>query len=103
MPKNLLARIAVLSAMLSPAALHAADVNSGRQLYNQHCAACHGPAGVSTMPNAPHVARGGTLMQPDVMLVESIRRGRNAMPAYAGVLKDQQILDVIAYMRTFRP
>ena len=34
-----------------------------------------------------------------VMLI-SIRQGRGAMPAYFGVLKDRDILDVIAYLRT---
>ena len=98
------ARILLLLALAGAATpLRAADVNNGRQIYNQHCASCHGPAGLSTMPNAPHVARSGTLLQPDVMLLASIRAGRNAMPGYAGILKDQEILDVIAYMRTFRP
>lgn len=88
--------------LLVSAPLRAADVNNGRQLYALHCASCHGPSGVSVMPGAPHVARGATLMRADVQLLDSIRRGKNAMPAYVGMLKDQEILDVIAYMRTLR-
>ena len=99
-----LARTAVLlAAPFATAPLHAADVNNGRQLYNLHCASCHGPSGISLMPAAPSIARGGTLMQPDTALLASIRSGKNAMPAYAGILKDREILDVIAYMRTLRP
>jgi mono/diheme cytochrome c family protein len=41
-------------------------------------------------------------MQPDAVLAASIRRGRFAMPAYAGVLGDREIFDVIAYLRTLR-
>jgi cytochrome c6 len=83
-------------------AVFAADINSGRQVYNLHCASCHGPSGMSVMPNAPNIARGAALMQADAAIAASIRNGRNAMPAYVGILKDQAILDVIAYMRTFR-
>jgi cytochrome c6 len=42
------------------------------------------------------------MMQPDAGLLASIRSGRNAMPAYAGILTDRDILDVIAFMRTLR-
>ncbi len=103
MNKIKLAKIVLLLGLLTPAASpHAADVNNGRQLYTLHCAGCHGPAGISVMPNAPHVARGGTLLQPDGAILASIRSGKNAMPAYMGILKDREILDVIAYMRTLR-
>ena len=41
-------------------------------------------------------------MQSDFALLESVRRGKNIMPAFAGVLRDREILDVIAYLRTLR-
>lgn len=95
--------IALLLALLSATApLNAADINNGRQIYNLHCSSCHGASGISVMPGAPHIARGAGMMQPDTAILASIRNGKNAMPAYVGVLKDQGILDVIAYMRTLR-
>lgn len=94
------ALIALLSAAAAP--LHAADINNGRQIYKQHCAGCHGASGMSVMPGAPNIARGAGLMQADTAILVSIRNGKNAMPAYTGILKDQAILDVIAYMRTLR-
>lgn len=94
---------ALLVALLSAnTPLHAADINNGKQIYNLHCASCHGGSGISVMPGAPHIARGAGMMQPDAGILASIRNGKNAMPAYMGVLKDQGILDVIAYMRTLR-
>jgi cytochrome c6 len=33
-------------------------------------------------------------------LLISIKSGKTAMPAYRGVLSDQDILNVIAYLRT---
>jgi cytochrome c6 len=80
----------------------AADVIKGAQIYAKHCAACHGPNGVSVMPGAPHLARGERLMQPDNALLVSLKAGKNAMPAYIGILSDRDILDVIAYSRTLR-
>lgn len=80
----------------------AADVNKGGQLYTLHCANCHGANGVPVMPGAPNFQRSEKLLQPDVMLMVSIRRGRNAMPAYVGILRDHEIMDVIAYLRTLQ-
>jgi cytochrome c6 len=95
-------RLVPIALLSVTAPLHAADINNGRQIYTLHCAGCHGASGISTMPGAPHIARGAGLMQPDAALLTSIRNGKNAMPAYMGVIKDQGILDVIAYMRTLR-
>ena len=95
----------VLSAILLVAAVapaRAADTNKGAQSYALHCQSCHGRTGVSGMPGAPNLARGEGLMQPDMMLLASIKTGKNAMPGYMGILKDQDILDVIAYTRTLR-
>ncbi len=93
---------ALLAALVLAAPAQAADVFKGRQAYAMHCAACHGPAGVSVMPNAPSFARGERLMQPDAALLASIRAGRNAMPAFAGILADREILNVVAFLRTLR-
>lgn len=80
----------------------AADVAQGQRLYQIHCAACHGARGESMIPNAPNFSRGERLMQADFALMATIRSGKVSMPAFAGVLRDQQILDVIAYLRTLQ-
>ena len=74
----------------------AADVAKGSQLYMMHCASCHGPSGVPVMPGSPNFTRNEGLMQPDMVLLNAIRMGKNAMPGYFGILKDAEILDVIA-------
>lgn len=91
-----------LMALFVAAPALGADVIRGAQVYARHCAACHGPKGMSTMPGAPHLARGERLLQSDAALLASVRAGRNAMPAYVGILTDREILDVIAYSRTLR-
>jgi cytochrome c6 len=54
------------------------------------------------MPGSPNFQRGEKLMQADFVLLASIRRGRNVMPAYAGILRDQEIMDVVAHLRTLQ-
>lgn len=78
----------------------AADTFNGGKLYAVHCVSCHGVTGVNVMPNAPNFAQGEGLLKPDSSLLPSIKNGINAMPAYEGILTDQEILDVIAYVRT---
>jgi cytochrome c6 len=82
--------------------LHAADLAKGNQVYSLHCAACHGPAGQGGIPGAPKFNRGERLLQSDLALLESVRRGKGVMPSFAGVLRDREILDVIAFLRTLQ-
>lgn len=91
--------VAALAASFS-SSLHAADIFKGQKLYQQNCAACHGLAGRSVMPNAPNFAHREGILKPDLTLLASIRSGRNAMPAFQGILTDRDIMDVIAYVRT---
>ena len=95
-------RLALLTGALLVAcgASTAADVNKGRQIYDRHCVICHGPSGRAMVAGAPNFDRGDGLMRPDFTLLGAIRAGKNAMPAYRGMLSDRDILDVIAYLRT---
>ena len=96
------AAVLMAVAFVAAAPGNAADASKGGQIYAMHCIGCHGRSGVSVMPGAPNLARGEGMMQPDVILLALIRTGKNAMPGYAGILKDTDILDVIAYLRTLR-
>lgn len=79
--------------------VQAADVNLGRNIYQQHCAMCHGVNGTASMAGAPDFKRGEGLMQSDHTLLKRIQVGKNACPAYRGILTEQQIFDVIAFVR----
>ena len=94
--------LTALTLLLVCGASQGADINKGRQLYAANCAICHGPTGRSVMPNAPNFDRGDALLRPDFTLLASIRAGKNAMPAFQGILADREIMDVIAYVRTLR-
>jgi cytochrome c6 len=80
---------------------NASDINLGREIYQRHCVSCHGVNGNPGMAAAPDFKRGQGLLQSDQALLMRIQIGKNACPAYRGILDDQQILDVIAYIRTF--
>lgn len=81
---------------------NAADVLQGADLYRRHCVACHGGDGRPVMPTAPDFSRPGALLKADPTLLGAIRTGRGAMPAYQGLLRDREILDIVAHLRTFR-
>ena len=99
--KNLVSTaLAGLTLLLACGAAQGADTNKGRQLFAANCAICHGQTGRSVMPGAPNFDRGEGLLRPDFTLLAAIRSGKNAMPAFQGILPDRDILDVIAYLRT---
>ena len=83
-------------------AAQAADTAKGAELYRLHCAGCHGGDGRPVMPMAPDFSRPTTLLKPDLTLLAAIRAGRGAMPAYQGLLRDREILDIVAHLRTLR-
>jgi cytochrome c6 len=89
-------------ALLLAGSAVAADIGAGGRVYSMHCLACHGPSGQSLLPDAPNFVRGERLIQPDFSLLSSIKAGKRAMPAYMGILRDQEILDVVAYLRTLQ-
>lgn len=79
---------------------HAADTNRGAGLYAKHCASCHGANGVPVMPGIPNFTQPQAMMRSDAAIATVIRNGRMTMPGYRGLLKDSEVYDLIAYMRT---
>ncbi len=79
----------------------AANTTQGKLLYQQNCTLCHGAQGISVMAGAPNFKRGEALAQSDFALLQHINNGKNACPAFTGILQQQQVFDVIAYIRTF--
>lgn len=87
---------------LGSGAVHAADPNKGGEIYKVHCVSCHGASGKSVMPGAPNFSPNEkAMLRPDMFILTRIKEGKNACPAYQGVLSDRDIMNVISYMRTF--
>ncbi len=91
-----------LPALLVSVAVQAADSLHGGELYRLHCVSCHGDRGRPVLPGAPDFSHPTALLKPDLQLLAGIRNGRGAMPGYAGQLRDREILDLIAYLRSLR-
>jgi len=86
----------VLGLALIPTALLAAD---GEALYKQHCAKCHGEAGVSKMGMIPNVK--DTQLSAE-QIMETIKKGRStgrpmSMPPVAG-LSDDDVAAIASYV-----
>ncbi|NNE63806.1 MAG: c-type cytochrome [Gammaproteobacteria bacterium] len=82
---------------------YASDINNGQKIYQQNCTICHGANGSNTMAGAANFKRGEGLFQSDQSLLTRIQNGKRACPAYRGILTEQKIFDVIAYIRTLYP
>lgn len=80
----------------------AADVFNGKEVYELHCQTCHGFDGSSVEPGIPDFTRGESLFVPDAELFEKLWDGMAHMPSYRGMMKDSDLRDVIAYIRTLQ-
>lgn len=96
-------------------------ISEGRQVYLAQCGVCHGdnlqgqsgweqPDSNGMMPAPPHDDSGHTWHHADDQLFEIVKYGpaiamgdpqyRSAMPSFAGVLSDSEIIAVLVYIRS---
>ena len=107
--------VALWAVMLNTALVaYAADAEQGKKLYGQFCASCHGQSGKGDGPAAAalnpkprdHTDKETMSKLSDDELLKVIKNGGASvgksplMPAWGASLKDDQIKDVIAYVRT---
>ncbi len=92
--------VAVLLAMPAPA--EAGNPRRGKEVYDTHCASCHGIDGTAAMVGVPSFRKGERLERPNPVLQKTIMSGRRMMPAWRGLLTLEQISDVVAFIRTLR-
>ncbi|MGB3289331.1 MAG: cytochrome c [Burkholderiaceae bacterium] len=117
-----------LTRQAGPAFIDPSDpslVMRGKAIYANNCAACHGqqlqgqPNWRDRMPDGklpapPHDKTGHTWHHPDAMLIDMVRNGLvpgktappgyvSDMPAYRDVLNDQEIIAVLAYIKSSWP
>ncbi len=84
-----------------PSAMAGDPINGGK-LYNQHCKKCHGADGKSSFPGVADFSRGEGLLKADGELQQKINNGKGMMPAFRSMLTEEEIFDVITYLRKLR-
>ena len=72
----------------------------GKRTYLMYCTSCHGSNGQGNNGlGADFVNDKSRLAKPDAELIDDIRNGEGRMPAWGSILSDQEIRDVLAYIR----
>ena len=103
------------------------DLDAGAQLYDEACASCHGanlegqpdwrsPGPDGVLPAPPHDVTGHTWHHDTPLLLEYTLKGgqaaleargvtgfKSGMPAFEGTLTEEEVLDVLAFIRSTWP
>lgn len=99
----------VVISVMSGGSAFGADMANAKKIYADKCLKCHGETGKGDGPKADTLetkARDYTNKKEmakftDADLIKVTKDGKKPMPGYATKLSDQEIADVIAYIRTF--
>jgi mono/diheme cytochrome c family protein len=88
--------------LFTPPARAQIDASS---LFKSKCAACHGTDGSGNTPGGKSMKirdfhSADVQEQTDAQLTDLITNGKGAMPAYKGKLPDDQIKQLVVYIRT---
>jgi mono/diheme cytochrome c family protein len=104
---TLLFRAAAVTVLAASIASPAFAQGTGPATYKAKCAMCHGADGLAATPMAKNLKvlsfkDPAMVKASDAQLIASTKNGKNKMPAYSGKLTDDQIKDVVAYIRTLQ-
>ncbi len=95
---GLLLAVAIFTFAFSSPAL--ADAAGGAKIFSANCASCH--AGGKNLVQANKTLKKDALekynMYSSEAIIYQVTKGKNAMPAFGGRLKPNQIEDVAAYV-----
>jgi len=80
-----------------------ATQSSAAELFRQNCAGCHGADGKGVRERGTPDFTSPSLQTSlsDRQIIDTIRNGKGAMPAWSGKLSDQQISGLAGYIRSF--
>ncbi len=75
---------------------------NGLVVWGSNCASCHGPAGMGVTGTGPNLVAGHAADHDDTYMAKVILNGEGTMPSFSSSLSNQQIADVIAYIRSLQ-
>jgi mono/diheme cytochrome c family protein len=87
---------AVLSFPVRASAQDKAKIEAGENVYNTNCAICHGDQ-LKSSGQFPNLRR--LTVNDREKFDTTVRNGRNQMPPWKGVLSDEEIDQIWAYIR----
>jgi mono/diheme cytochrome c family protein len=95
--------------MKNPVAMNDASTKAGQALYAKTCAACHGKTGLGDGPKSKSLktsptdfSKAESQSQTDGEHFYKTKTGRGDMPKYEGKLSDDDIWNVVNYLKTFK-
>ena len=95
--------------MKNPVAMSDASTKSGQALFTKTCAACHGKTGIGNGPKAKSLkttvgdfSKAISQNQTDGEHFYKTKTGRGDMPKYEGKLSDDDIWNIVNYIRTLK-
>lgn len=96
----LLLGVAIFTFAFSRPALAEGDAAAGAKIFSANCASCH--AGGKNLVNAQKTLQKDALekynMYSEEAIITQVTKGKNAMPAFGGRLKPEQIANVASYV-----
>lgn len=104
--RSTLTRIAVIAALLALGVAGALAQDDAAALYKAKCQVCHGADGKGTAVgqklgvrnfHSPEAAK-----ESDAELFKITKEGKNKMPKFEGKLTDDQIKELIKYIRSLK-
>lgn len=108
----LLCGLMIVASSAAGAETRPGNLKSGQALYQQHCLRCHGatldgkgPDAAKLSPRPADFHKYLSRVKSDLELEVTIRRGRKvtAMHEWDSLFTDQQVSDLIAYIRSAVP
>jgi mono/diheme cytochrome c family protein len=119
--------LCIATAAFSNHELESRNLGSGRTLYSENCASCHGtklegqpkwrsPNANGVLPAPPHDATGHTWHHDNALLFAYTKFGgtgalaamgianfNSGMPSFDGLISDEDIWDILAFIRSTWP
>jgi mono/diheme cytochrome c family protein len=78
----------------------AQDIGAGKITFAKNCSACHQVTGLGIKGAFPALAGDALVQGADEVLIKTVLQGRGGMPTFAAMLKDQDLANVLSYVRS---